>query len=205
MRVTRNIQAAHRAAILSQASRLFRRDGLSGVGVADITRAAGLTHGAFYGHFPSKTALAAEACRASLAEGVAHWRARATRARAAGRDPLCAIIDGYLTEQHRDVPENGCALSAIGPEIARAEAPLRDALGEGTDALAAVLEEEIALLYPASPQPTRSRAALGVLAALAGGMVLARALARDPDRSRAALQEAATLARRAAIPPEAGG
>ena len=90
MRVSRQTLAAHRSAILDQASRLFRGRGLDGVGVADITRAAGLTHGAFYGHFPSKTALAAEACGRSLLQGAEHWRGRAARARAAGRDPLAA-------------------------------------------------------------------------------------------------------------------
>jgi TetR/AcrR family transcriptional repressor of nem operon len=204
MRVNRSTQAAHRAAILKEASRLFRRHGLSSVGVADITRAAGLTHGGFYGHFESKTALAAEACRTGLMDGAAHWRARAAGARAEGRDPLRAIIDRYLTERHRDMPEEGCALSALGPEIARAEPPLRQALGDGVDALAEVLEEEIGLIRPDFTAPQRSRAALAVLSALAGGMVVARACTRDPERSRAALQAAADMAREAATrtPPE---
>src|SRR5471030_2504976 len=135
MRVTKQTQARHRAAILDEAGKLFRRDGIDAVGVADITRAAGLTHGAFYGHFPSKTALAAEACRQSLIEGAEHWRSRAARARAVGKSPLAAIIDAYLTEWHRDHPESGCALSSLGPEISRAEPVLRQALSDGIDAL----------------------------------------------------------------------
>ncbi|MCW3476545.1 TetR/AcrR family transcriptional regulator [Limobrevibacterium gyesilva] len=198
MRVDRKTQAAHRAAILKQAGRLFRRDGIGGVGVAEITRAAGLTHGAFYGHFASKTALAAEACRRSLQDGAVLWRARAARARAAGADPLAAIIDGYLTERHRDQPEDGCALPALGPEIARAEPPLRAALDAGIGALAGVLEEEIAAHRPDLDPAAPARAALAMLSALAGGLILARACANDPERSRAALQAAATMARAAA-------
>ena len=198
MRVSRQTLAAHRAAILDQAGRLFRERGIDAVAVADITRAAGLTHGAFYGHFPSKTALAAEACAGSLRDGADHWRRRAARARADGRDPLRAIIDAYLTERHRDRPEDGCALSSLGPEIARAELPLREALDAGVTALTEVLEEEIGARQPRLDAPARARAALAVLAALAGGMIVARACAADPERSRAALQSAADLALQAA-------
>jgi TetR/AcrR family transcriptional repressor of nem operon len=198
MRVNRETLAAHRAAILEQAGILFRAQGISAVGVADITRAAGLTHGAFYGHFPSKTALAAEACRGSLVEGAGHWRARAARARAQGRDPLAAIIDGYLTERHRDRPEDGCALASLGPEIARAEPPLRAALDTGITALTEVLEEEIGARRPQLDAAARADAALGVLAAITGGLILARACAADPQRSRAALRAAAELALRSA-------
>jgi TetR/AcrR family transcriptional repressor of nem operon len=198
MRVSRQTLAAHRTAILDQASRLFREHGLDAVGVADITRAAGLTHGAFYGHFPSKTALAAEACRRSLIEGADRWRARAARARAEGRDPLTAIIRGYLTERHRDRPEEGCALATLGPEIARAERPLREALDEGIAALVEVLELEIGVRRPELDATSRARVALAVLAALAGGLIIARAIGSDAERSRATLDAAAELAMRAA-------
>ncbi|MFI4980709.1 MAG: TetR/AcrR family transcriptional regulator [Nevskiales bacterium] len=195
MRVNRQTVAAHRAAILDQAERLFRGQGIEGVGVADITRAAGLTHGAFYSHFPSKTALAAEACRHSLLQGAEHWRARAARARARGADPLSAIIDAYLSERHRDEPQDGCALATLGPEIVRAEAPLRAALDEGLTTLTNVLDEEIAALRPLLDPSARSRAALAIVAAMTGGLIVARALAGNPERSRAALSAAAAMAR----------
>jgi TetR/AcrR family transcriptional repressor of nem operon len=197
MRVSRRTSAAHRTAIVDQASRLFRDRGIDAVGVAEITQAAGLTHGAFYGHFPSKTALAAEACRTSLVTGAGHWRARAARARAEGRDPLAAIIDGYLTERHRDHPDQGCALATLGPEIARAEPPLRAALDEGVAALTEVLEEEIGARRPELDTGARTRRALAVVAALAGGLIIARACA-DPERSHAALEATAVMALRAA-------
>jgi TetR/AcrR family transcriptional repressor of nem operon len=198
MRVSRQTLAAHRTAILDHAGRLFRRQGIAAVGVAEITHAAGLTHGAFYGHFPSKTALAAEACRRSLIEGAERWRARAARARAEGRDPLAGIIRGYLTERHRDRPEEGCTLATLGPEIARAERPLREALDEGIAALVEVLDQEIGARRPELDAAGRGRAALAVLAALAGGLIIARASATDPERSRAALDAAAEMAMRAA-------
>jgi TetR/AcrR family transcriptional repressor of nem operon len=141
--------------------------------------------------------LAAEACRGSLLEGARHWRGRAARARGQGRDPLAAIIDAYLTERHRDRPEEGCALASLGPEIARADLPLRQALDTGITALTEVLEEEIGARQPRLDAAARAGAALAVLAALAGGLILARACAADPERSRAALRAAAELALRA--------
>ena len=62
MRVTRERAAANRQKILDAAGTLFRQHGFDGIGVADIMKRAGLTHGGFYGHFPSKDQLAAETC-----------------------------------------------------------------------------------------------------------------------------------------------
>lgn len=192
--------AAHRAAILDQAGRLFRRRGLGGVGVAEISRAAGLTHGAFYGHYESKMALAAEALGGSLVAAAAKWRSRAAADRAAGRDPIAGLVRRYLTEQHRDSLDDGCALAALGPEVARAEPPLPEALREGVVALADALRDEIALAHPALSATACRNAALAMLSVMNGGLILARALAADPEASRAALAGAAELALRA-LPP----
>jgi TetR/AcrR family transcriptional repressor of nem operon len=197
MRVNPTTFAAHRAAILHQASRLFRRRGLGGVGVAEISRAAGLTHGAFYGHYPSKAALAAEALGGSLLEAAAKWRRRTQAARAQGRDGLAVLVEGYLTEQHRDSLDDGCALAALGPEVSRADPPLPEALHQGVAALVAALQDEIALTHPVLNAAACRDAALAMLAAMNGGLILARALAGDPDASRAALRSAADLALRA--------
>ena len=201
MKVTRAVAAEHRQALLDQGGRMFRRHGIVRVGVAEIARAAGLTHGAFYGHFPSKTALAAEAVAASLTAAATRWRARAATARAEGADPLAALVASYLSERHRDAPQDGCALAALGPELSRAEPALAEALHHGTNALAEVLEDEIATLYPALDAAARHRRALAMLAAMAGGVLLARALAADPAASRAALDAASVMARSAADHP----
>jgi TetR/AcrR family transcriptional repressor of nem operon len=59
--VSREQTALNRGSLLQAASRLFREKGIDGVGVAEIAKEAGLTHGALYKHFPSKDVLAAEA------------------------------------------------------------------------------------------------------------------------------------------------
>lgn len=197
MKVDRETWARHRAAMLEQAGRLFRRRGIGAVGVADITQAAGLTHGAFYGHFPSKSALAAESCRASLLASAATWRRRAARAAAAGEDPLGALVDAYLTPAHRDAPEGGCAIATLGPEAVR-DPELRAALADGTGALLAALRDTLATARPAIPAAARPAAALAVLSAMNGGLILARMLVDQPDASAAALTAAAAAARQAA-------
>ncbi len=189
--------AAHRASILRHAGRLFRRHGIDGVAVADITGAAGLTHGAFYGHFPSKSALAAESCRHSLENSARIWRERATKARLAGMDPLEALIDAYLTPTHRDSRESSCMLASVGPEASR-DPNLSPDLTAGVSALALVLQELIADRHPDTDPQQNNHAALAVLSALSGGLTLARALSADPEQSAAALHSAAALAKRAA-------
>jgi TetR/AcrR family transcriptional repressor of nem operon len=197
MRVSAETHRSHGAAILRSAAALFRARGLSDVSVAEVTAAAGLTHGAFYGHFTSKAALAETACRDTLEAGAARWRTRAEAARAAGGSGLAAIIDSYLNSQHRDEPQNGCVLVALGGELARGEAAMRQALSDGAKALLGVLEDELALSHPMADAASRRAAAAGVLAALAGGLLLARALT-DPAASDAALAAAARAAHAAA-------
>ena len=101
--------------ILTEAARLFRERGFAGAGVAEIMKAAGLTHGAFYAHFPSKGALAAEAVARAFAQSEDRIYASATDA----TDPRRAFLDSYLSSAHRNRPGEGCAIAALGPEIAR--------------------------------------------------------------------------------------
>ena len=189
--------AVHRAAILTQAGRLFRQHGIDGVAVADITAAAGLTHGAFYGHFPSKSALAADSCRESLEQAAASWRRRATEAKRAGADPIAALIDAYLTPARRDQPDTSCMLASLGSEASR-DPDLRPSMAAGINALVAVLQDLIAERHPDATPAAHAQAALAALAAMSGGLTLARSLAADPERSTAALQGTAALAKRAA-------
>jgi TetR/AcrR family transcriptional repressor of nem operon len=198
MKVDRTTRDAHGAALLAAAGKLFNGRGIEAVRIADISAEAGLTHGAFYGHYPSKAALAEAACRSGLEESAAKWRGRAARARAEGRDPLAAIIDAYVSAKHRDEPGEGCVLASLGPEVARAGPALKVALADGTALLLAVLIEEIAAAHPGAAPDRVGTAAEATLAAMLGGLQLARAHATDSARSRSALAAAASLARRAA-------
>src|SRR5881409_3769077 len=109
VRVTREQAAANREKILEVAGTLFRERGYDGIGVADIMKRAGLTHGGFYGHFPSKGDLAAEITSRVL--GREGWLERLTRT---ANPSFADVVRNYLSPRHRDDPGRGCLFAALG-------------------------------------------------------------------------------------------
>ncbi len=175
MKVTREKAAAHRAAMVKAAGRLFRERGFDKVGIAEITRAAGLTHGGFYGHFESKDALAAEACGAVLEIA----EARLPGGARAGAADLPGFLDSYLTERHRDNSADGCPMAAFASDMPRQaddlQAPFAAGLDSYIDRLAAVLPVD----GPAAAGSRRRDRAIALVSALAGGLALSRATAKS--------------------------
>ena len=197
MRVDQKTLQAHRSGILAAAGKLFRLRGVDAVPVAEIMKEAGLTHGGFYGHYPSKAALAASACRLSLADSAVRWRQKAAQARDEGQDPIAVLVAGYLHEERLACPETSCVIPALGMDAWRAGPPLSTALAAGVQELTAVLTAEAP---PHTPDP--HGAALAAMAALVGGMIVARASA-DMAQARDVLAAARGLAMRAFdAPPE---
>ncbi|BBK33750.1 TetR family transcriptional regulator [Stella humosa] len=190
MRVTKEQAARNRDRIVEVAGELFRRHGFDGIGIADVMKAAGLTHGGFYGHFASKEDLAAQASAAALEAGRARWQRLGEKA---GDGAFSAFVERYLSPIHRDAPERGCVLAALGAESARQPGPVRDAAASGIDRLADV----VAGMLPAAAPAERRRHALAVLAQMVGAMVLARA-AGDSE-----LSDEILAAARAALEPQA--
>ncbi|QGP78329.1 TetR/AcrR family transcriptional regulator [Sphingobium sp. CAP-1] len=162
MKVSREQAARNREKVLDSASRLFRARGVDGVGIGEVMRECGLTHGGFYNQFESKEALAAEACAASLANSAARWREIVAEA----EDAPAAIAANYLSVRNRDAPETGCALIALGPDAARRGGDLAGAFRQG-------FEELVGILQQAMPDGDRD-AALARVAQMVGAMVLAR-------------------------------
>src|SRR5437899_12024021 len=114
VRVTREQVAANREKILEVAGTLFRERGFDGIGVADIMKGAGLTHGGFYGPFASKDDLAAEITSRVLArEG---WMRRLT---GTANPTFGAVVRNDLTPRHRDDAGRGCLFAALGSDVAR--------------------------------------------------------------------------------------
>ncbi|HJS84299.1 MAG TPA: helix-turn-helix domain-containing protein, partial [Acetobacteraceae bacterium] len=112
MRETGRRGAETRARIIEAAGRLFRERGIDAVGLDAIMHEAGLTHGGFYAHFPSKEALVAEATEAALARSASRWEAIAREQPETG---LARIVDSYLDPAHVAAPARGCLLAALGP------------------------------------------------------------------------------------------
>lgn len=175
MKVSREQVALNRERIVETAARLFRQKGYDGIGVVDLMKSAGLTHGGFYGHFASKEDLLAEATAHAFKTSVERWRERAAEApeTAMGR-----IGDSYLSVRHRDGPELGCSITSLGPDIARLGPKVRQALTEGAKGQIAVLEA----LVPGGDDAAKRKQALATYAAMVGAIVLARAV-DDEDMS----------------------
>lgn len=139
MRNSRQVAAENRERIVAAAARLFRERGIAAVGVAELMEEAGMTHGGFYKHFESKDALIAEACAFSFQDPGGGLRAAAESA-PAGQE-LKAIVDRYLSRRHRDNPGTGCAVAALGGEVANRESPAREALQAGRARLVALVAQ----------------------------------------------------------------
>lgn len=174
MKVSKAQAAENREGILDAAARLYRERGLTGVGVADITRDAGLTHGGLYRHFESKDALVREACARAFDWSIAPLDGHTPNASVADR------IQSYLSPQHRDTPGSGCPAAALAVDAARAGPELSQVFAEGIEhniqRFTQLLADSAA--HPAhAPQAANRARAMEVLATMVGGLVLARATA----------------------------
>lgn len=178
MKVSKAQAAENRQSILDAAARLYRERGLAGVGVADITRDAGLTHGGLYRHFASKDALVQEACARAFDWSIAPLDGATppTTAPTVGER-----IQSYLSPQHRDAPGTGCPVAALAVDAARAGGELSEVFAQGIERnigrFAQLLADSHAEAGTAT-EPLQDRArAIHVLATMVGGLVLARATA----------------------------
>ncbi|AKJ26696.1 TetR/AcrR family transcriptional regulator [Caldimonas brevitalea] len=156
--------------IVRTAARIIRASGYHGTGVADIMKAAGLTHGGFYAHFPSRDALLAEASDQAGAEGVASLTQAAARAPAG--EGLQALLDAYLSDAHLQQPERGCPVAALGSEMPRQSPEVRAAATRRIKELVDLIER----LRPDWGQPGAHDAALATLSAMLGALLVARAV-----------------------------
>jgi TetR/AcrR family transcriptional repressor of nem operon len=175
----------NRQSIIDTASRVFRERGVDGVGVADLMRAAGFTHGGFYNHFKSKDALAAEACAAVLSRAVEEM-AKVIEADAAGRKgSLRAMLETYLSPTHRDDPGQGCPIPTLAADASRQGEQMQAAYAEGIETFIQTMSSHFAGSgeYHGSSEAARA-SAIGLLTQLVGTLVLARGVgAANPGLS----------------------
>jgi len=173
MKVSREQMAQNRRRILDEASRLFRAKGFDAVSVAEVMKAAGLTHGGFYGHFSSKDDL--------VAQTLAH--VLAADADGEGGD-LRAYLGAYLSPAHRDNAADGCPTAGLAADVRRQTPEARRAMTQG-------LRSQIGRVNQALPGVSgedRRRAAIASWAAMVGAVILARAI-DDPVLSDEILNE----------------
>jgi TetR/AcrR family transcriptional repressor of nem operon len=108
-------KAKSRERILDAAARRIREGGFDSLSIAELMKSANLTHGGFYGHFPSRDALVAEALGHAMDRSEAAFASAPTRA----SGYVTSIVDGYLSPEHRDNPGGGCAVGALACDVAR--------------------------------------------------------------------------------------
>ncbi|GGY46434.1 TetR/AcrR family transcriptional regulator [Pseudoduganella albidiflava] len=186
MRYDADHKQSTRARIVESAAKVLRRDGIATTGVASLMAEAGLTNGAFYAHFDSKEALVAEAVVAALQETGAVF-ARKIREAAPGQG-LDALVNHYLDPRHVTYPERGCAVAALGPELARRPDATRAFVGQAIDELVAIFADAL----PAGHRDAMA-VARAVFASLVGTIQLARTC--DPSLIPVVLEAGAIAAR----------
>jgi TetR/AcrR family transcriptional repressor of nem operon len=183
MKVSKEKMAEHREKIIASAAKRFRERGFEGIGVAELMKEAGLTHGGFYGHFASKEELVELALERAMRDSTAKWEK--VMAEAQG-DPLHALAEFYLSLRHCKNPGTGCLFPSLGGEIARQPTGVRNAVTDGLQGFLGLLGRVIR----GKTEKTRRRKAIAAYASMIGGMVLARSTA-DPALSGEILEAVA--------------
>ncbi len=177
MRISKEAAAANRTRVLEAASRLFREKGVDGIAVADLMKAAGLTHGGFYNHFESKEELAAAACRTAFGTAVERVERKASEAGAYGRAEVFAqYVKRYLARRTRDAPGMSCPMATLGTDAARHGPAFKAAFAQGVRRYI----EAFSKIIPSTRGEPRSEA-IAALSTLIGALTLSRACAWVDD------------------------
>ena len=184
MRYPQNQKTETHRQIVAAAAREFRVRGLDGIGIANLMSEVGLTQGGFYAHFKNRDTLVAEAVE--LAAEQSFCRLVEVAESAPGRE-VEAMLDSYLSQQHRDDLGQGCLLPAFASDLSRQALTVRNAF---TNALKFNLGK-LTRFMPAKTHKTRQAQAMAFISGMAGAVLLARAT-DDPLLSQGLLESART-------------
>src|SRR5215469_12258725 len=155
---------ATRQRIVEAAAAAFRERGVADVGVAEIMRRAGLTHGGFYAHFDSKDDLLVAALNHAATQ-VTSMLETGVKNRRPGPDQLANVALTYLSPPHLIHPESGCPVAALGPELARSSKKVKHALAA---AIRTRLKNLSDLISSSVPLEKRKRLTAGAVACMVG-------------------------------------
>ncbi len=182
-----------RERIVRAAARAIRKHGYEGVGVADVMKEAGLTHGGFYAHFESRDALLAQAAEHAGGESVEDLSRAVARAKPG--EELMTLVDSYLDDRHVEAPERGlgCALAAAGSDVPRQNEEVRRAVSRRVKDLIGLVERQ----FPDWGKNAAHEKAMAIVASMVGALLLARTV-EDPKLSKSIRKAARELIRGAA-------
>ncbi|KAB2704402.1 TetR/AcrR family transcriptional regulator [Brucella intermedia] len=174
MRVTKEVAAQNRKRILDTATKLFKTRGFDNVSVADVTKAAGFTHGGFYNHFESKADLATETIRHAFEQALGEV-SREDATETIDLMPIAERLAHYLSIEHRDEPDGGCPTSSLPVDVSRQSVDAQRTFAEGLERYLKLIESVFA------PSADRRREmAITTLSTLVGAIILSRSV-RDGD------------------------
>ena len=160
--------------IVETAARAIRRGGFHGVGVADIMKEAGLTHGGFYAHFASRDALLCEALERAGQDSAARVAKAASSRQARGASALRALVEQYLSDSHLAATEDGCPVAALLSEMPRQSREVSDAAARRVRSLVATVRRTL-------PSDAGADNAAAIAGQLVGALQLARALGNNAE------------------------
>ena len=187
MKLTKDQAANNRRTIIETAGRLFREHGFDGIGVADLMKAAGFTHGGFYNHFSSKSALAAEVACSGLKDSASDLSNVLINDQRPGSSGLAKFVESYLSPEHRDNRATGCTLASLACDVARRDKEIQARFSAGIEELLNIYASCFAKDQD-SVFSARDRA-IQMMSELLGALILARAVARaNPSLSDQILQ-----------------
>ncbi|HEX3606504.1 MAG TPA: TetR/AcrR family transcriptional regulator [Candidatus Dormibacteraeota bacterium] len=185
-RLTRKGQAT-RERIVAAAAQLMYERGVAGTSTEDVQAAAGVSASQLYHYFADKRSLV-RAVIAFLTEAVLDAQQPAL----GGLDSVAAVRawrDVVLAVVRRRGCEGGCPIGSLASELADVDPEARAALVESFDRWEGAIRDGLRAMHRrgelrdgADPD----RLALGILAALQGGLLLAQ-LRRDTAPLEAAL------------------
>lgn len=173
MRITKEKAAQNRARMVTAAARLFREEGLEGVGIDTVAAEAGLTHGAVYSHFNSKDELAAAAVSHALDVSIGEWIALTQGLD--GAEAFEKLLKVYVSRWHRDDPGAGCPVALLGSEAQRASEPMQQVFKQG-------VRRMIDIVAVNGEKPVSGERRLDAIvnaATMIGALVLSRATIAD--------------------------
>ena len=186
--MSRQQKELNRERIVGAASQGFKARGIDGVGIDELMRTAGMTHGGFYNHFSSKEDLALEVLNQGFTASLGAVDALIGAHPRSSRAALNAIIDSYLSPYHRDHPEHGCASAALAADAGRHGIGAQEEYRRGLQGYITAITD---LLQVGARQtnttldPRRAREqAIALFSQLVGAQLIARAIAQaDPALS----------------------
>lgn len=160
--------------IIDIASRRFRKDGIQAVGIAGLMSDAGLTHGGFYSHFKSKEDLVVKSVTQALEETLLFLESHVQE----HEGNIEKLLQAYLHPVHRDAPENGCAIAAIGPELGRRPQESKEVINRKIEAFFDLIEQ---YLPSGIAEEKKHKVAVSIFTLMVGALQVSRMMA-DQER-----------------------